>query len=1026
MRYIATILFSLFYILAFSQQPTVIQAEYFIDTDPGYGNATPIVIASNDSVNIDFDAVLSSSNKGIRYFGIRFKDDSSRWSQTTIHPFMMTGDKLYAPIQSLEYAFDIDDGFDGANKISFASSDAVDVKQDIDISGLEAGFHTLYMRMKDENANFSHTLSRPFMVVDASENANISQIEYFIDVDPGAGMASSQVPPVDTSNLTFGFDVDLTGLAPGTHHLFVRAYNDKGNISQTLHLPFFVIGDKEYPNLERIEYTFDNDSVFESAQSVLLSPDSSIEAEFLVDLSGISPGIHNLMVRGIDEHNAVTQTHHKTFFFAGIKSAAHITGIEYFFDTDPGAGQGNSIPIPADSLVETTVPVDLTGLSEGIHKLYLRAKDENNQYSLTQAKTLLVFKPASPPNLVELEYFINDDPGFGMGEKVMLPADSMATMNFAVDLTGYEPGFHMLHLRGKDANGNYSLNQRMPFLVVSAFDRPNITAAEYFLDTDPGLGNATSLPVVSDTMVSHDFTIDLSGVANGIHTVYVRTKDASGNWSQTYRRPFFMQGTDNNRKITRLEYFLNEDPGAGNAYKIAYSPDEIIDTSFTVQLDTVDYGEHKLFVRAFDEKSRVSLTHVKNFIYRELYHQNIPLYSGWNIMSFYVEPLDTNIRDIVQPLIDEGSLVKVQDEQGNALENILGEWVNTIQVHLTTEGYYINVSNNTELEVEGTSLAENVQVPIKAGWNVISYPSDTVKKVSDALNGYQNYYNFQKLQDETGASYEYVYPVGYIENIDSLKPGEGYKLRVRYNSTLYMDLTKKSASLVSVPDLAYEYFSPSWTGNGYNHMNIYITEAKINGVNLEEGDELAAFDGNVCVGIVKYDGVNVSNGNGIITLKVSQDDPYTEEKDGFKENNEIVLKAWDKDMNQTIDDLNVTYHPQYEQRYKSLGSAVVNLSGNHETTEIASLANEFYVGDNYPNPFNVITSIPVKLPRQGRLIIELFNITGEKAGTIINQDFPAGNHLIRINKSRFNLSAGIYLYRVSFDGNRVVNELIVQ
>lgn len=43
-------------------------------------------------------------------------------------------------------------------------------------------------------------------------------------------------------------------------------------------------------------------------------------------------------------------------------------------------------------------------------------------------------------------------------------------------------------------------------------------------------------------------------------------------------------------------------------------------------------------------------------------------------------------------------------------------------------------------------------------------------------------------------------------------------------------------------------FTLVYEGNGVDHMNFYFTGATVNGVNLQPGDEIGIFDGNLCVG----------------------------------------------------------------------------------------------------------------------------------------------------------------------------------
>jgi hypothetical protein len=63
---------------------------------------------------------------------------------------------------------------------------------------------------------------------------------------------------------------------------------------------------------------------------------------------------------------------------------------EYFFDVDPGKGNGIAIPFAADSTLDLNVNLDLSGLSNGFHKMYFRFRDGNDVWSLSASKSIFV------------------------------------------------------------------------------------------------------------------------------------------------------------------------------------------------------------------------------------------------------------------------------------------------------------------------------------------------------------------------------------------------------------------------------------------------------------------------------------------------------------------------------------------------------------------------------------------------------------------------------------------------------------
>jgi len=71
---------------------------------------------------------------------------------------------------------------------------------------------------------------------------------------------------------------------------------------------------------------------------------------------------------------------------------------------------------------------------------------------------------------------------------------------------------------------------------------------------------------------------------------------------------------------------------------------------------------------------------------------------------------------------------------------------------------------------------------------------------------------------------------------------------------------------------------------------------------------------------------------------------------------------------------------------------------------------EFVLYQNYPNPFNPSTSIKFNLPEVSKVKIDIFNITGERIATLLNEQEDAGLHTIQFDAA--NLPSGIYFYRL--------------
>ena len=80
-------------------------------------------------------------------------------------------------------------------------------------------------------------------------------------------------------------------------------------------------------------------------------------------------------------------------------------------------------------------------------------------------------------------------------------------------------------------------------------------------------------------------------------------------------------------------------------------------------------------------------------------------------------------------------------------------------------------------------------------------------------------------------------------------------------------------------------------------------------------------------------------------------------------------------------------------------------------TEI-SLPKEFAISQNYPNPFNPSTKIDYQVPVDAKVILEVYNITGQKVVELVNQDQQAGYYSVNFGSSSSKLASGVYIYRI--------------
>ena len=86
-------------------------------------------------------------------------------------------------------------------------------------------------------------------------------------------------------------------------------------------------------------------------------------------------------------------------------------------------------------------------------------------------------------------------------------------------------------------------------------------------------------------------------------------------------------------------------------------------------------------------------------------------------------------------------------------------------------------------------------------------------------------------------------------------------------------------------------------------------------------------------------------------------------------------------------------------------------------------ADRFLLNQNYPNPFNPQTTIEFNIPKRENVVIEVYDLLGQKVKTLLDTELERGNHKIEFNA--FGLSSGIYFYQMKTGGLTITKKMIV-
>jgi hypothetical protein len=305
-------------------------------------------------------------------------------------------------------------------------------------------------------------------------------------------------------------------------------------------------------------------------------------------------------------------------------TAQQIKRAEYFFDTDPGEGLGTAIAVgPADS-VNISMPISIASLSVGYHNLFVRVMtmDTFNHWSLYEGRNFYIQAPvvtAPAAKIQAAEYFFDTDPGVGLGTAIASPTADSVNITNSISVNALTPGFHNLFVRAQNTNGSWSLYEGRNFFVqtpVPTVAASKINGAEYFFDTDPGVGMGTAVATVTADSVTLSPAIPTGSLSNGFHNLFVRVRNTNGAWSLYEGRNFFIQTPVANvpaAQIKAAEYFIDTDPGQGHATAVSFTTADSINVNQAISTVALTPGFHNLFARAQNTNGSWSLYEGRNF-----------------------------------------------------------------------------------------------------------------------------------------------------------------------------------------------------------------------------------------------------------------------------------------------------------------------------------------------------------------------------------------------------------------------------
>jgi phosphopantetheine adenylyltransferase len=339
------------------------------------------------------------------------------------------------------------------------------------------------------------------------------------------------------------------------------------------------------------------------------------------------------------------------------------------------------------------------------------------------------------------------------------------TNDVNLDVSGLSDGFHTVYFRTTDSDGvNSNIVQKSFYLKVNNFD----SKVQYSI-------NNKSFDTKID--YSQDFNIDVSGLNDGLHTIYMKTSDEDNITSNIVQKSFYLKENNfdskvhysiNNKSfeksvaysddfdidvsyldnglhtiylrtsnednitsnIVRKTIFVNDNIGyippiVATNYSIdVTNADEPISSGDNIDVSNIDMGSHTLYIQAINELGIMSPKYEVSFAIEDLSNliQKV-LSSGWSLTAL---PTTTNIDNINIPSLsiiwkyDSGKWY-AYSPNSDLKSAISNSGIDTFTSIDNNKGYWVKTTSTSTVSFANGDNQNNISyATMPSGWHLVS------------------------------------------------------------------------------------------------------------------------------------------------------------------------------------------------------------------------------------------------------------------------------------------------------------------
>ena len=396
--------------------------------------------------------------------------------------------------------------------------------------------------------------------------------------------------------------------------------------------------------------------------------------------------------------------------------------------------------------------------------------------------------------------------------------------------------------------------------------------------------------------------------------------------------------------------------------------------------------------------------------------------SGWSLWSAPMDPANDTMTVNLNDDFTGYWVTYDYVNNGYTYDGILNE----------TEGYWLGTVQNATIDIKGTALTSNKTMSLSQGWDLVSNPL--------VLEVYVDSLNFTK--DETTKSYAEAVIAGWVNSIygysdsgyesaTTFHPWSGYWIGVlETDVSMTFPIHKKPSSgtrrlrdngwfiafssqaanstdetlVIGANELATDDFDSEFdavtppTPPGPDYVSLFISHPEWNYL---LGDNFSKdIRGDIPVN---------SFHEWIVAIETTEDNVeiswlFNNIPDEFDIGIDTANDGFFDDMRNLS-----TFILENNQSFViRVGSGVLGI-------EAEVLPIEFALHQNFPNPFNPVTTLRYDLPEQANVNIIIYDMLGRQVRTLVNQTQDAGFKSViwdATNDFGKQVSAGVYIYQI--------------